>query len=307
MRREERHHLKENPLAILLAEFRGWLAESRRSVLVGGGIVLVALVAVGGYFSWTQAQQQRAGELLAEAMSTLEAAVVPPPADPVPITPEPDTPVAPTTDDGTDTASDSDSDSDSDEDEDATTGDDVETTPDPEPTPAPAADFVQPPGSYPTVEAKLEAALPQLLAVADAYPSTPQGVTARYQAAAVLVALERANDAVAQYQQVIDVAGDALYGQMSRMGLAEALLLTGQPQEAIPLLESQTGSLESIIPVDAVLMRLGRAYLLAGQPDDALATFNRVVEEFPISMYYADAQQEVETLRLDSGGLSSSD
>ena len=295
MRREERHHLKENPLAILLAEFRGWLAESRRSLLLGGGIVLAALVAAGGYFSWTQVQQQRAGELLAEAMSTLEAAVVPPPADPVAITPEPDTPVAPTTDDGTDTASDSDED------------DDVEAMPDPEPTLASAADFVQPPGSYPTVEAKLEAALPQLLAVADAYPSTQQGVTARYQAAAVLVALERANDAVAQYQQVIDVAGDALYGQMSRMGLAEALLLTGQPQEAIPLLESQTGSLESIIPVDAVLMRLGRAYLLAGQPDDALATFNRVVEEFPISMYYAEAQQEVETLRLDSGGLSSSD
>ena len=307
MRRKERHHLKENPLAILLAEFRGWLAESRRSVLVGGGIVLAVLVATGGYFSWTQVQQQRAGELLAEAMSTLEAAVVPPPADPVAITPEPDTPVAPATDDGTDTASDSDSDSDSDEDEDAAAGDDVEAMPDPEPTLASAADFVQPPGSYPTVEAKLEAALPQLLAVADAYPSTQQGVTARYQAAAVLVALERANDAVAHYQQVIDVAGDALYGQMSRMGLAEALLLTGQPQEAIPLLQSQTGSLESIIPVDAVLMRLGRAYLLAGQPDDALATFNRVVEEFPISMYYAEAQQEVETLRLDSGGLSSSD
>ena len=303
MRREERHHLKENPLAILLAEFRRWLAESRRSVLVGGGIVLAALVAVGGYFSWTQVQQQRAGELLAEAMSTLEAAVVPPTADPVAITPEPDTPVAPTIDDGTDTASDSDEG----EDEDATDGDDVEATPDPDPEPTPAADFVQPPGSYPTVEAKLEAALPQLLAVADAYPSTQQGVAARYQAAAVLVALERANDAVAQYQQVIDVAGDALYGQMSRMGLAEALLLTGQPQEAIPLLESQTGSLESIVPVDAVLMRLGRAYLLAGQPDDALATFNRVVEEFPISMYYADAQQEVETLRLDGGGLSSSD
>ena len=297
MRREERHHLKENPLAILLTEFRGWLAGS---VLVGGGVVLAALVAVGGYFSWTQVQQQRAGELLAEAMFTLEAAVVPPPADLVAITAEPDTPVAP----NTDAAPDSDSDTDEDQDEDATDGDDVEAAP--EPTPPPAADFVQPPGSYPTVEAKLEAALPQLLAVADAYPSTQQGVTARYQAAAVLVALERADDAVTQYQHVIDVAGDALYGQMSRMGLAEAHLLTGQPQEAIALLESQTGSLESIIPVDAVLMRLGRAYLLAGQPDDALATFNRVVEEFPISMYYADAQQEVETLRLDGGGLSSS-
>ena len=304
MRREERHHLKENPLAVLISEFRGWLEQSRRSVMVGGGIVLAALVAAGAYFAWTQVQQQRAGELLAEAMFTLEAQVVQQPADPVAVTPEPDAGETPGTD-ADDTAGASDEEPEAVED--ATGSDDaIADETNPEPTPAPAAEFVQPPGSYPTVEAKLEAALPQLLAVADRYPRTQQALTARYQAAAVLVALERADDAVTHYRQVMDAAGDALYGQMSRMGLAEALLLNGQPQEAIPLLETQTGSLVSIIPVDAVLMRLGRAYLLAGQPGDALAAFNRVVEEFPISMYYADAQQEVETLRLDGGGLSSS-
>ena len=293
MRREERHHLKENPLAILLTEVQGRLAESGRSFLVGGGIVLAALIAAGAYFSWTQVQQQRAGELLAEAMFILEAAVVPPPEDTVVTTLEPDV------DDTTDEASENDG-------AEATT-DAVDGAPaDDQPAPPPAAEFEQPPGSYPSVEAKLEAALPQLLAAADAYPNTQQGVTARYQAAAVLVTLERADDAVAHYRHVIDVAGDELYGQMSRMGLAEALLLTGRPREAIPLLESQTGSLESLIPVDAVLMRLGHAYQLAGQPDDALAAFNRVVEEFPISMYYADAQQEVETLRQGGGSPSSS-
>ena len=46
------------------------------------------------------------------------------------------------------------------------------------------------------------------------------------------------------------------------------------------------------------LMRLGRAYVLAGQSDEALAAFTRVVEEFPVSVYYTNAQQEVETLRL---------
>ena len=49
---------------------------------------------------------------------------------------------------------------------------------------APAAGQPAPPmpaGSYPTEQAKLEAALPMLLAAADAYPTTQAGVSARYQ------------------------------------------------------------------------------------------------------------------------------
>ncbi len=57
---------------------------------------------------------------------------------------------------------------------------------------------------------------------------------------------------------------------MALLGLAEAHLTAGRYQDAISLLEGQTGSLESTTPVDAVLMRLGRAYQLAGQSDDAL-------------------------------------
>ena len=296
MRREERHHLKQNPLATMLAEAQTWLAESGRPILIGGGIVLAALIVVGAYFSWTQVQERRAGELLAEAMYTLDAAVVPPPEDPVDAIPEPDD------DSSADASPDSDAD-DTDGTDDATTDGAEGPTVDDQPPPAPV-EFVQPPGTFPSLDAKLEAALPQLLAVADAYPNTQQGFTSRYQAAAVLVELERADEAAAQYRQVIDLAGETLYGQMSRMGLAEALLLTGEPQEAIPLFENQNSALESLVPVDAVLMRLGHAYQLAGQQDDALATFNRVVEEFPISIYFTDAQQEVETLRQGSGAPS---
>ena len=283
----------------MLVEARVWAAESGRSLLIGGGIVLAALIAAGAYFSWTQIQQRQAGELLAEAMATLEAAVVPPPQEPIVPAASPDAPGEPVEDGAGDT-------------NEATTdesaeGDAAEATNEPPAPPTPPAPFVQPAGSFASLDAKLEAALPKLLAAADAYPSTQQGITARYQAAALLIALERADDAAAQYEQVIDLSGDALYGQMSRMGLAEAYLLGGDPQKAIVLLEGQTGVLESLIPVDAVLMRLGHAYQLAGQPDDALAAFNRVVEEFPISMYYTEAQQEVDTLRQASGVPSSSD
>ena len=95
---------------------------------------------------------------------------------------------------------------------------------------------------------------------------------------------------------------------MARLGLAESQLLTGEYEEAISLLEGETGTTDSRVPVDAILMRLGRAYRLAGQDSDALAAYTRVLEEFPLSLYLSDARREAETLRersprrISSGG-----
>jgi outer membrane protein assembly factor BamD (BamD/ComL family) len=44
-------------------------------------------------------------------------------------------------------------------------------------------------------------------------------------------------------------------------------------------------------------MRLGHAYALAGRPDEARATFQRVLDDFPQSVYSANAERELETLQ----------
>ena len=59
---------------------------------------------------------------------------------------------------------------------------------------------------------------------------------------------------------------------------------------------SETEAEESDVPVDAVLMRLGRAHELAGQDADALAAFTRVVEEFPFSVYSSEARRKADAL-----------
>ena len=60
------------------------------------------------------------------------------------------------------------------------------------PLPAPGSPIpVQQAGTYATEQAKLEAALPELLKAADAYPNTDAGITARYHAAGVLAGLGR--------------------------------------------------------------------------------------------------------------------
>lgn len=152
------------------------------------------------------------------------------------------------------------------------------------------------PGSYTSVERRAEAALRKFLDTADAHPTSPAGVTARYHAAATLARLERRDEAQAQYQIVIDAAGESIYGRMATLGLAETQMHAGQYDAAIELFKSTMDLIDSQIPLDGILMQLGRAYLLAGQTTEAQDTFTRIVAEFPNSVYQPRAQAELDKL-----------
>ncbi len=155
----------------------------------------------------------------------------------------------------------------------------------------------QPPNTYPTEEAKLEAALPKFLAAADAYPSTTAGLAARYHAATTLAALGRGDEARTQYQQVIDRGRRGLYGRMARLGLAELDLQAGRHDEAIAALHELSLDVKGDVPVDAVLVQLGEAYLAAGKTAEAQQAFQRVTTEFADSPYATDAQQRLDALK----------
>ena len=167
--------------------------------------------------------------------------------------------------------------------------------------PAPAEpDFTQPPGSYPTMEAKMSASLPRLLEAADAYPSTPSGITARYRAAAALAVLGRHDEAAEQYQRVIDGDESGVYGRMATLGLASVQMSRGSYEEAIALLEpSSVSATDAPLPIDGVLMQLGHAYRLAGRSDDARAAFQRIMDEFPTSLYFTNAERELQVLQVE--------
>ena len=153
-----------------------------------------------------------------------------------------------------------------------------------------------PAGAYPSEAAKLETAVPRLIEAADAYPGLPQGIAARYQAAVALGALGRTTEAGEQYQRLIELADDGIYGRMARLGRAEAHLQTGDYAAAITLLETESRVADAEFPVDAVLMRLGQSHRLADQPAQAMLAFQRLVDEFPASGYRFDAERELDTL-----------
>jgi tetratricopeptide (TPR) repeat protein len=77
MKRKERHHLKENELAQTILAARGALEarKGRLTALLVAALVIGAIVA--GITLWRQRDNVRAQQLLADAMVTLNARVVP--------------------------------------------------------------------------------------------------------------------------------------------------------------------------------------------------------------------------------------
>jgi TolA-binding protein len=162
---------------------------------------------------------------------------------------------------------------------------------------------VGPPGmpggglSFISERERAQAALTKLKIVSDAYPKTDAGLYARYQMAGEYMTLDDAKGAAATYQDVVDRAGTGIYGQMARLGLAEAQTRQGQYEPAINTYKDLAQKKDGPLPVDGILMQLGRTYLEAGKPADARQTFTRLVDEYPESPFTSDAKRELDTLK----------
>jgi FimV-like protein len=169
----------------------------------------------------------------------------------------------------------------------------------PAPPPGSTADkpgtAVQAPGTYPTEKAKLEAALPQFLAAADAYPRSQAGLTARYRAASTLVQLSRFDEAIAQYDRVMS-DGSGMLARTARLGKAEAALRAGRHDAAIAAFKEMSEAKDGALPVEAVLMELARAYRAAGKNDEARKTLSQIIEQHAESPVAAEAKQQLEKL-----------
>jgi tetratricopeptide (TPR) repeat protein len=247
MKTTERHHLKDNELAIALGQAQHWAGGNSRHLITAVVAIIVVAVGVLGYVLWRNNTDDKARTMLAEAMVIEEARVMPP------------APPAGTTAD-------------------------------------PNAIGGQLPGTYPTEQAKLEAALPKFQAAADAYPSSEPGQTARYHVARALVSLGRFDEAIKAYDQVI-AGGNALLARSARLGKTEAQLRAGQFDPAITTLKQIVDQKEAGLPPEAMLMELARAYKLAGKNDDARKTLTQIVEQHADTQYASEARAELEKLK----------
>ena len=152
----------------------------------------------------------------------------------------------------------------------------------PLPPPAPGSPPpVQQPGTYLTEQAKLEAALPKFIEAADQYPSTDvrhRRALSRRRHPGDARPLQRGRAAVSGGRRQ---GGHDLYARTGRLGLAEAQVAQKKYDSAITIYTEMSRDTSSQMPVDGVLMQLGRACALAGRKEEAVRAFTRVTEEFP--------------------------
>lgn len=153
----------------------------------------------------------------------------------------------------------------------------------------------QAPGTYPTEKAKLEAALPKFLAAAEAAPGSTPGRLAKMNAASVLLALGRFDEARTHYEQL--AGGSDLIAKGAALGKAQAQLRAGQFGPAIESLKALSTQTGPGMPVDGVLMELARAYRGAGKRDDARKTLTEIVEKHADSPFAAEARAELDKLK----------
>ena len=167
------------------------------------------------------------------------------------------------------------------------------------PPPAPGSPPpIQAPGTYRTERDRSQAALPRLQAAADTYPNTEAGITARFRLAAELASLGRHGEAEQRYAEVVQKTGSRdIYHYTAKLGVGEARLAQGKASEAMTTFQEIATDSNSQLPVDGVLMQVGRAALVAGKKDDASRAFTRVVEEFPQSLYVSEAKEKLATIK----------
>lgn len=151
-------------------------------------------------------------------------------------------------------------------------------------------------GTYPTEIARSEAALEAFQKLIDGYGDTSAAVAARYHRAAALMNLGRFADAAQGFEAASAAAGTSVFGPMSKLGQAEALIAGGQFDKGLPILEALAADRDGLLPVDGVLIELARAYARAGKTAEARTSYKRVVDEFPDSSYVSQARQELVTL-----------
>jgi predicted negative regulator of RcsB-dependent stress response len=180
--------------------------------------------------------------------------------------------------------------------------------PTPTTPPAPGTPAPPPPpaNSFPTEQARTTAAIEKFEAAAKAYPSTPAGIAANYRAATLLVESGKLAEAQARFNDVIARDGNGLHGQMARLAIASIQVENKQYDQAINTLQSMTQRADTDLPVDGILMELGDAYRRAGRLPDAVRAYTRVVNEFPKSVYLADARKQLDELKTAQEGASHS-
>lgn len=150
---------------------------------------------------------------------------------------------------------------------------------------------VQQAGTYPTAQARADAAIQAFTDVVTTYPRTDAAQVASAHIASELLAAGRAAEAEQAFASLAQAGG--LYASSAKLGQAQALMAIGRTDDALKIYTDLAAARDGMLPTDALLMELARASLAAGKTAEARAAFQRIIDEYPESGFVQAAQQQI--------------
>ena len=159
--------------------------------------------------------------------------------------------------------------------------------------------------SFPTDAARRTRAKEMLAKVHQDYGSTDAGDVASLYLAQIAADEGRLDEARKLWNGYADDHKGTMLGAEARLNLLALDRKQGKGEEVVKELRSMLEKGDSPLPQDMILHELGVALSDLHRPQEAIQSYQRILDEFPQSPYRTDAQQQISALdptRAPAGG-----
>ena len=151
--------------------------------------------------------------------------------------------------------------------------------------------------SFATAQEKYTEAATAFDGLARKFPSRPEGLRARYLAALSRVEIGQYPEAEKALTEIAaDRRASALEPALARLALGDLFRRSGQVDKAVATFRELAADPTSAMPRDAALMSLAGTLEDAKRVAEARASYRRLTEEFPQSVYAAEARRRADRL-----------
>jgi hypothetical protein len=154
---------------------------------------------------------------------------------------------------------------------------------------------------FATADEKYKSAAAAFEGVERRYPSRQEAESARYYAALCRERLKQYDEAEKGLKALADrKAGTRLEPTVARIALADLYRQRGQVDKAVESYRAVVADRDFPFPRDYALMSLASTLEQANRLAEARASYKRLTEDFPASVYAAEAKRRAERLQATS-------
>lgn len=150
--------------------------------------------------------------------------------------------------------------------------------------------------SFATEAARRQRAKQVMEKVRDDYGSTDAADVAGVYIARIAADEGRFDEARALWQDFIADHGDSMLASEARLNLLDLDRKQGKGEQVVQELRAMLEKGDAPLPQDLILNELGKTLEQLHRPQEAVQSYQRILDEFPQSPYRTEAQQKISAL-----------